>query len=159
MYDSDQLAFVWRAGRIFKSVFSLGAFAIIRGWPRSRWQLRFHWGLGDRRRWCSRFGHLFPTYAREVGAEALHRNNDVAFLFEPLADACQALPIGNGSSDLGPKSANLAGFCRRLFPAPLCEAQPGFGDPLLLGLCVFFALCHDSTVYDVFRQFSTIFDT
>ena len=89
----------------------------------------------------------------------MHGNDDAAFLFKPLADAGQALPIGNGRSDLGPKSANLAGLGGRLFPAPLCEAQPGFGDPLLLGLCVFFALCHDSTVYDVFRQFSTIFDT
>jgi hypothetical protein len=62
----------------------------------------------------------------------LHGNDDAAFLFEPLTDARQALPIGNGSSDLGPKSANLAGFCRWLFAAPLCEAKPGFGDPLLL---------------------------
>jgi hypothetical protein len=52
-------------------------------------------------------------------AEALYGNDDVAFLFEPLPDACQALPVGNGSSDLGPKSANLAGLRRRLFPAPL----------------------------------------
>jgi len=61
----------------------------------------------------------------------LHGNDDAAFLFEPLTDARQALPIGNGSSDLGPKSANQAGFCRWLFAVP-CEAKPGFGDPLLL---------------------------
>jgi hypothetical protein len=94
---------------------------------------------------------ILPTDACEIGAEALHGDDDAAFLFEPLPDACQALPIGNGSSDLGPKSANLAGFCRGLFPAPLREAEAGPSDPLLLGLCVFFALCH--TVYDAFDIF------
>ena len=92
----------------------------------------------------------------------MHGDDDATFLFEPLPDACQALPIGNGSSDLGPKSANLAGFCRWLFPAPLCEAEPCFGDPLLLGLCVFFALWplfNSSTVYDVYRHISTGFDS
>ena len=88
----------------------------------------------------------------EVGAKALHGNDDSAFLFKPLADAAQALPIGNGSSDLGPKSANLSGFGRRLLPAPLCEAEAGFGDPLLLGLRVFFALCH---VFNSLRRLST----
>ena len=159
MCDSDQLAFVWRAGRILKSVLFLGAFLKLRRWARSRWQLRFYQGLGARRIWFGCLGHLLPTNACEVGTEALHGNDDAAFLFKPLADAGQALPIGNGSSDLGPESANLAGFRCRFSPAPLCEAEASFSDPLLLGLCVFFALCHYSTVYDVFRQFSTIFDT
>jgi hypothetical protein len=34
----------------------------------------------------------------------------------------------------------------------LCEAEAGFGDPLLLGLRVFFALCH---VFNSLRRLST----
>jgi hypothetical protein len=98
----------------------------------------------------------------------LHCNDDSAILFEPLPDARQALPIGNRSLDLGPKGANLASFGRGLFPAPLCEAVSGFGDPLLFRFRVLFALDHlfdslrlISTYFNIFRQFmmsSTIFD-
>lgn len=56
----------------------------------------------------------------------MHGDDDATFLFEPLPDACQALPVGNRSSDLGPKGAKLAGFRRRLFPAPLCGGGAGF---------------------------------
>jgi hypothetical protein len=52
----------------------------------------------------------------------LQGDDDAAFLFEPLADAGQALPIGDGSSDLRPKNANLAGFGGRLFPR-LCARR------------------------------------
>jgi hypothetical protein len=34
----------------------------------------------------------------------------------------------------------------------LCEAEAGLGDPLLLGLCVFFALWH---VFNSLRRLST----
>jgi hypothetical protein len=153
MCDSDQLAFVWRSGRILKSVLFLGAVPKIRRWVRSRWQLRFHYGLCTQWRYYCRRGQLFTTDAGEVGPKALHGDDDAAFLFEPLADACQALPIGNGSSDLGPESANLAGFRCRFSPAPLCEAEASFSDPLLLGLCVFFTLRH---LLDSLRRYSTI---
>jgi hypothetical protein len=158
MCDSDQLAFVWWAGRVLKSVLFLGTVLKIRGWVRSGRHLRICYWLRERRSWCARIGPLLPTYACEVGTEALHGNDDAAFLFEPLPDACQALPIGNGSPDLGPKGAKLAGFCRRLFPAPLCEAEPGFGDPLLLGLCVFFVLWHVFNNLRRFRHISAKFD-
>jgi hypothetical protein len=82
------------------------------------------------------------------------------------------LAIVNCSSDLGPKGANLAGFGGRFFSAPLREAVPGFGNPLLLGFCVFFTPRHllnslrristslhsiqqisgVSTVFDLFQQ-------
>ncbi len=52
--------------------------------------------------------------ARQVRAKALDRDNDLGFLLEPLADVRQALPLGNGSSDLRPKGAQLASFCGRL---------------------------------------------
>ena len=76
----------------------------------------------------------------------MHRDDDSTFLFEPLPNTRQALPISNRSLDLGPKSANLTGFRGGFFPAPLREAEPGFGDPLLLGLCVIFALGHSDDI-------------
>jgi hypothetical protein len=98
----------------------------------------------------------------------LHGDDDATFLFEPLPDDCQPLPVCYCSSDLGPKGANLARFRGRLLPAPLREAEPGFGNPLLLGSCVFSILGRDSTVYDAFQCFprdtrqtpgaSTVFD-
>ena len=98
----------------------------------------------------------------------MHCNDDSAILFEPLPDAGQALPIGNRGLDLGPKGANLASFRRGLFPAPLCEAVSGFGNPLLLRFRMLFALGHlfdslrrVSTYFNIFRQLmvsSTIFD-
>ena len=131
-------------------------FPKIRQRARGRRQLRFRRRLGGWGRWRDWFGQFLPPYAREVGTEALHRDDDATFLFEPLSDACQALPIGDRRSDLGPKGANLAGFRRRLFPAPLCEAVPGFGDPLLLGLCIFFGLRHS---FDSIRRISTSFNS
>ena len=86
----------------------------------------------------------------------MHRDDDSTFLFEPLPDTRQALPIGNRSLDLGPKSANLTGFRGGFFPAPLREAEPGFGDPLLLGLCVIFVLGHSA---DILRRIPTSFNT
>lgn len=98
----------------------------------------------------------------------MHCDDDSAFLFEPLPDARQALPIGNRGLDLGPKGSNLSSFRRGFFPAPLCEPVSGFGNPLLLRFRVFFALGHlfdslrlISTYFNIFRQFttsSTIFD-
>ena len=98
----------------------------------------------------------------------MHRDDDSTFLFEPLPDTRQALPISNRSLDLGPKSANLTGFRGGFFPAPLREAVPGFGDPLLFGFCVIFAPGHSvdslrriSTFFNNIRQLSgasTIFD-
>lgn len=69
-------------------------------------------------------------------------DSDSGFLFEPLANARQALPVGNGSSDLRPKGAQLASFCGGLYPAPLREAVSRLGDPLLLRFCVFLASRH-----------------
>ena len=98
----------------------------------------------------------------------MHCDDDSTILFEPLADARQALPIGNRGLDLGPKSANLASFGRGLFPAPLCQSVSGFGYPLLLRFRVLFVLGHlfdslrlISTYFHIFRQskvYSTIFD-
>ncbi|MGD0669966.1 MAG: hypothetical protein ABSB23_20695 [Bryobacteraceae bacterium] len=78
------------------------------------------------------------------------------------------MAIGNCNSDLGPEGANLTGFGGRLFPAPLREAVPGFGNPLLLGFCVFFTVRHFlkslrriSASFHSIRQMpvtSTIFD-
>ena len=82
----------------------------------------------------------------------MHCDDDSAILFEPLPDARQALAIGNRGLDLGPKGANLASFGRGLFPAPLCEAVPGFGNPLLLRFRVLFALGH---LFDSLRLIST----
>ncbi|MGO9010153.1 MAG: hypothetical protein ACLQPN_08620 [Bryobacteraceae bacterium] len=175
--DLDQLAFVWRAGRIFERGLSLGAFLMLRLWVRNRQRsFRRGWGRwGNGRDWS---GQFLATYTREVGAEALHGDDDATFLFEPLPDACQALAIVNRGSDLGPKGANLAGFGGRLFPAPLCEAVPGFGNPLLLAFCVFLTLRHSlnslrristylnsirqtpgtSTMFDVFQQLTAQID-
>jgi len=89
-----------------------------------------------------RLGKLLTPDAGEVGAEALHGDDDATFLFEPLPDTSQALAVGNCGSDLGPKGANLASLRGRLSPAPLGEAVPSFGDPLLLGFCKFLALWH-----------------
>ena len=95
----------------------------------------------------------------------MHCNDDSAILFEPLPDARQALPIGNRGLDLGPKGANLASFRRGLFPAPLCKAVSGFGNPLLLRFRVLFALGHlfdslrpVSTYFNIFRQYHSGFD-
>jgi len=93
-------------------------FPKIRQRARGRRQLRFRRRLGGWGRWRDWFGQFLPPYAREVGTEALHRDDDVTFLFEPLSDACQALPIGDRRSDL-----TL------------------------------------STMYDVLRHFSTVFDS
>ncbi len=83
-------------------------------------------------------------------------DDDSTFLFEPLADTREALPISHCSLDLWPKSTNLTGFRGGFFPAPLREALSGFGDPLLLGLCVIFALGHSA---DSLRRISTSFNT
>ena len=61
-------------------------------------------------------------------------DNDASLLFKPLADRRQALTFGFGSSDLGPKDAQLASFGGRLFPAPLREAVSGLSDPLVARL-------------------------
>ncbi|MGO9229272.1 MAG: hypothetical protein ACLQKA_08690 [Bryobacteraceae bacterium] len=85
----------------------------------------------------------------------MHGDDDAAFLFEPLPDTGQALAIGNCSSNLGPKSANLTSLRGWLSPAPLREAVSGFGYPLLLGFCVFFTLSH---VFDSLRRISAYFN-
>jgi hypothetical protein len=160
---SDELALVWRPWRVLKPTRSLGVIWYLRsraqdgrlptGWNRRR----------NRRDWVSTF---FSPYAREVRAEALNGDSDSGFLFEPLANARKALPIGNGSSDLRPKGAQLASFCGWLFPTTLCEAVSRLGDPLLLRFCVFLASRHrinslhgPSTYFNGFRQPNGPFNT
>jgi hypothetical protein len=123
-----------------------------------------HWGSRrSLRNWAELF--LAPN-ACEVGTQTLHGDHYTAFLLEPLADALQALSLGNCSSDFWPESANLPGFSVRLFSAPLCEAAFGFGDPLRLWLGEFSPPVHAlnnirwiSTVFNRFRQTSTLIDT
>jgi hypothetical protein len=59
-------------------------------------------------KWRDWFDQFLPPYVRQVGTEALHRDDHATLLFELLSDACQALPIGDRRSDLGPKGANQA---------------------------------------------------
>jgi hypothetical protein len=82
----------------------------------------------------------------------LYGNDDAAFLFEPLPDACQALPIGNGSSDLGPKSANLAGFLSQAFSRAFVRGGAGFRRSIVARPL--------STLRSLLssRQFTTYFD-
>lgn len=111
--NSDQLAFVWRAGSVLEST----RLPNVDGHLRLRvptGRFRRYW---DRRRsWGDPRNSFSSPYAREVRPKALNDDNDSGVLCGPQADRRQALPFGKGGFDLRPKARNWTVFVAGFFP-------------------------------------------